>query len=47
MITVTETFTVLFSSEPTRSRCVPDFRNFTKAGDKLEMLRLKCEASFQ
>jgi hypothetical protein len=47
MITLIATFTVLFSSEPTRSRFIPDFQNFTKIGDKREMLSFKNEASFQ
>jgi hypothetical protein len=47
MISVTGTFTVLFSSEPTRSRFIPDFQNFTMNGDTLETLSFKREASFR
>jgi hypothetical protein len=47
MITVIGTFTVLFSSEPRRSRFGPDFRNVNKTGDKLQMLSFNSETSFQ
>lgn len=47
MISVTGTFTVLFSSEPTRSRFIHDFQNFTVNGTALETLSFKSEASFR
>jgi len=46
-ISVIGTFTVLFSSEPIRSRFIPDFQNFSMNGDTLETLSFKSEASLR